>query len=150
MNNDLRTNLAAMRGTALNAQRKERQEQRAAGEIKANQELQDRDEMLTQLRPAERGEYDAWLRGYLQSGGTPTHFYDYPTPLMMVATTNLTVRALHGASSFSGIIIPENLCDDGGMTGHTNLYLMRGYLHRGFHDRKAGRRFAPVYTDTEI
>jgi hypothetical protein len=106
--------------------------------------------MLTQLRSAVRGEYNAWLRGYLQAGGTPTHFYDYPTPPMMVTTTNLWVRALPGASSFSGIIIPEDLRDDGGMTGHTNLYLMRGYLHRGFHDRKPGRRFAPVYIDTEI
>jgi hypothetical protein len=143
--------LAEERERYLRAVQKCREEREHQHNEKRTRMEQDRAAMLDQCREAEAGEYDEWLKGHLLAGGQPSHFHNFPTPRMWVATCNLNVVPLYGAASIDGILIPEGLSDDGGDTGHTNLFLMQGYLGRGFHERTAGRaKYAPVYSDTRI
>ena len=34
--------------------------------------------VMPHLRPATPTDYNKWLTGYIQKGGEPSHFYDYP------------------------------------------------------------------------
>jgi hypothetical protein len=106
--------------------------------------------MLAQLRPAQPWEYGAWLKGYLLAGGRPTHIYDHRMTEMYVALTDLSIRPLYGADSLN-IILPEGIREDGGDTGHVNLFIVNKYLQRGFHQRTPTTpEFVPVYSDTVI
>ncbi len=111
----------------------------------------DREFMLTQLRPARAGEYAEWVSGWLQAGGRSFYRNVSPTPEIWVAQMHLDVRPLHGALSLT-ILVPEGTYDNGGDTGHTDLFIHREgkYLQRGFHDKAARPpRFVPIYSDME-
>lgn len=115
-------------------------------------ETEDREFMLTQLRPAEPGEYVEWFQGYFQAGGRSFRRHEYATPKMWVAVKHLDVRPLHGAKCLR-IIVPEGIYDNGGDTGHTDLFIVRNgqYLQRGFHDRTArAPRDVYIYSDMDI
>lgn len=46
-------------------------------ELEADFSKRDRDEFLSHCQPATVLEYTAWMIGYLQGGGEPSHVYDY-------------------------------------------------------------------------
>lgn len=139
-----------LRNTRLAAQRAERETRRAGMDDRFRNQDEGRAFMLAQLRKGAPSEYEEWLKDYLLAGGRPTHFYDCPTPTVWVATCDLEVRPLYGASAFNMILIPQRFSAHG-ETGHTNLYFFRSHLYQGFHD--AGPRqpwMVPVYSDTEL
>lgn len=100
----------------------------------------------TQVRPnirrANPQDYERWLTGYLEAGGTISHAYDYPmTGDFCVALRDLTLPALYGSSSIS-IIVPEGItisAPEG--LGHCKLY------HLGSPCWVEGG-WVPIYTNT--
>ena len=95
------------------------------------------------LRTARALDYNKWLQGFIKAEGSPTHVYDYPLPsYFYVATGDVSLPALHGASSVS-VIVPTGITvktPDG--LGHGNLYIMDGFAQVG--------GIVPIYSDTVI
>ncbi len=147
---NLRASFRHLRDTRLAAQRAERTTRLANRDKRFRSQDEDRAFMLAQLREGDPSEYGEWLKGYLLAGGRLTHFYDYPTPTVWVATCDLEVRPLYGATSLGMILIPQRF-DARGATGHTDLYFFRSHLHQGFHDTGPRQPWmVPVYSDTEL
>lgn len=85
--------------------------------------------------PATLDQYIAWLRGYIASGGRPTHFYDYPFTGFEYATSDIVIdgvskRGVHGRM----IIVPAGLhattrtgrrSSNG--WGHTKIFCVAGF-----------------------
>jgi hypothetical protein len=125
---------------------------RAQHEAQSMVERDNRELMLTQLRPAEPGEYATWVQGWFQAGGRSFQRITSATPQIWVATKHLDVHPLHGAKALQ-IIVPEGIDDNGGDTGHTDLFILREgrYLQRGFHDQVARTpRNVPIYSDMNL
>lgn len=82
-------------------------------------------------------DYVAWLRGYLEAGGTPTHHYDYNMPeSFMMATMSFELPAAYGAQSIQ-VIVPEGLTVR--QNGHCTVYNMADFTSCG--------RWVPMYND---
>jgi hypothetical protein len=92
------------------------------------------------FRPARPDEYEAWLRGYIESGGKITHAYQYPMPNNFhVANLDFELPSLCGASAIE-LIVPCGVTISGIDIGHCNLYKMDGFKYRGF-------GWFPIYTN---
>lgn len=110
----------------------------------------DREFMIAQCRVGQLWEYAAWLKGYMEAGGTPTHFYDYDTPKFWVAAADLQIRPLYGSASMQ-IVVPEGIgYEDDVFTGHTSLFVTRTRSHFTVFGNLHHPPFVPVYQDTEI
>jgi len=110
-----------------------------------------REHMLPQLRPAEPHEWAAWVDAYLACTRRPViHRHAFPTDGVYVATCDLEVFPLYGASALH-VILPRGIRDFGGDTGHTGLYgySAGGVTYRGFHDQ-TWPHYVDVYADTEL
>ena len=114
--------------------KKDYEEERKLIEIRRNT-------FLHSVRRATLGDYESWLRGYIETaGGVPTHYYDYHFSItdFFVLLKSDTLPTLYGANSVN-IIVPEGLelkieNDD---MGHNNVYYMKSYICGGI--------FIPVY-----
>ena len=90
---------------------------------------------------ANRADYTKWLRGFVDAGNTPTHYYSYPFSRwdsFYVAKKDFELVPLYGADSIN-IIVPEGITILGGSRGHNNIFCYNGYKHRGT---------VPVFSDT--
>jgi len=104
-------------------------------------------ELLPKLRKARPCDYKRWLKGFLDEGGNPTHYYDYPMDRQhwYAATKNIVIFPLFGSSAIS-VIIPEGIqVDISQGRGHNEIYLMDRYTKPG---ESVG--FVPVFCDTII
>lgn len=88
-------------------------------------------------------EYMDWVRGYIENGGKPTHYYDYPfsQESFVIAKHNFTMMPRYGAKSIN-IIVPKGVYVMGKDIGHSNLYFMDGY-------RQVGGN-VPIYEDMKF
>ena len=128
--------------------RKERQRDREWCEERERMMEEDRQrratrdaEIMPKLKPAYAHNYKKWLRGYLENGGTPTHWYDYGLPdSFYVAKRNIEMTPLFGSTAIN-IIVPKGI-DVSGNLGHCNLYFMDGFKAKG--------RWIPVYGNTIV
>ena len=85
------------------------------------------------LRPASKSDYENWLRGYVKSGGMPTHYYDYnfDNRNWFVAIRDFELKPLYGANAIN-VIVPNDVKYNGNYDiGHCNLYFMDGYRNIG-------------------
>lgn len=104
------------------------------------------EEMQRSLRAATPTDYGRWLAGYFAKGRQPTHFYDYMMPSRwFVATRDVDIKPLYGQFSIN-IIVPAGISLTG-VTGHSAVYYMDGFVSRGFHDQPA---IVPIYSDTTV
>jgi hypothetical protein len=107
-------------------------------------------ETMKHLTQAEVTDYVNWLRGYMEAGGTPTHFYDsdMSTEGWFKAESDLEMPPMYGASSVSVIVpkgveverIKQNSNAAFHDVGHNNLYFEDGFVSES--------GFVPVYRDT--
>jgi len=99
--------------------------------------------MLPFLRSAKVDDYAAWLKGFMEGGGVPTHVYDYNMPnRFYVATRGFEMQPLYGALSVN-VIVPAQIrvgVEKG--LGHNGLFLMDGF------ECKSG--IVPVYKDVRF
>lgn len=102
------------------------------------------------LREAKSEDYMGWLRGHMEAGGKPTHYYDrdMSTRNFYVAMDDFTLPTMHGSMAVS-VIVPKGIevgnigeSDEPSSEeiGHNKLYFMDGYREEG--------GFVPVYADT--
>lgn len=102
--------------------------------------------------PAHLDQYTAWLAGYAERGGHPTHFYDYPYERVgfVFAPHGVMVDSAEefGARSRQ-VIVPDGQrvarTAPGGPFdgwGHTNVFLMDGYRCVG--------GWVPAYSNPEF
>jgi hypothetical protein len=107
-------------------------------------------QVLDRTEPATLGQYVTWLNGYIERGGHPTHYYDYPFTGFTYALSDVMVDsdAEFGAKSRS-IIVPRGrkisrTNPDAYFNGwgHTDLFLMDDYQTHGI--------WVPVYSDPEF
>lgn len=57
-------------------------------------------EILPNLRNARSVDYSKWLIGYIESGGKPTHSYNYDLPSdFYIAIRNFSIVPLYGGNS---------------------------------------------------
>jgi len=122
-------------------QNKERQECEAVREMEFQESKRARDEIIAySLKPASPKKYASWLKGFMQNGGEPAHYYDYQMPnKFFVAKRNAEINPLYGSLAIH-IIVPKGL-DVVGELGHCNLYFMDGFI-------KKGMRGVSVYENT--
>lgn len=96
------------------------------------------------LERAIKIDYTQWLKGVIQSGSEPTHYYDYPMARVLdkfyVAIRHFRVAPLYGSSSIA-IIVPNGIDFLGGELGHSNLYFMKDFKNIG--------GWIPVFEDTQ-
>lgn len=85
-------------------------------------------------------DYQRWLDGFLKTGGTITHDYDYPFGRWdwYIAESNHYVTPLYGAESIN-LIIPEKFDLIGTDFGHNNYFIMKGF---------ACNSIVPIFSDT--
>lgn len=147
---ELQSLLNNMRTVALAEQAAQSRRDRLCGDTEER-----RNALVSLMRPAQKWEYEAWLAGWMAAGGTPTHFYGYPTPTegWWVALADTVILPLYGAFSIN-VIVPAGI-DVTGVTGHSNLYVTTAegeYLHQGFHQGKPSQDspYVPVWTDTDV
>lgn len=96
---------------------------------------------INALRKAAPQDYIAWLTGFIEKGGKPTHYYDYKMPAFYVAQSNVTTFPLCGFASVN-VIVPAHLAvDQNNGIGHCNFYLMKDFNCIG--------GWIPIYTDTK-
>lgn len=109
------------------------------GKEKAKLEME---ELLLSLRRASVEDYLAWLMGYIEKGGKPTHVYDYPFARWnwYVAIRHIKPIPLFGSNSFN-IIVPAGVSVQPGDWGHCNLFYMDGY---------SATMFVPIFEDTNF
>jgi len=103
-------------------------------------------------QPATRTQYLAWLEGYVQRGGKPTDFYDYPfsQARFRYASSPLVVDSGYEyGSSSREIIVARNVTTErtnpaGPFDGwaHTQVFFMHGY--------RTNKSIIPVYSDPEF
>lgn len=84
--------------------------------------------------------YVKWLRGWMDSGHRPTHYYNYPWSWgrFLLAKRDFRLAGECGARSRS-ILVPSNVQFLGGDLGHCNLYFQEKFEIKG--------SWAPVYDD---
>lgn len=95
---------------------------------------------MSALRYASLGEYIDFLRVYFASGGSASHYYDYPFAQhkFLIATRDFRTGGECGSLS-QQIIVPAGIRHIGGDLGHNTLYLFDGPVVVG--------GFVPVYSD---
>lgn len=120
-------------------------------EIKSKHSEVERSEFLAHCQTATLTEYTAWMIGYLNRGGEPSHIYDHgftqPEPRVMVlAEKPGAVPTLYGADSLQVIVpagvsfAPEDVPQTfHGRCGHSTFYFMEGFAIVGI--------WTPVYSD---
>lgn len=93
------------------------------------------------LRLATPKNYIDWLKGFIDNGGKPTHYYDYDMPnYFYIATNGFEIKySFCGALSFQ-VIVPIGITVIPTSLGHCNLYLMDGFKQKG--------SWIPVYQNT--
>jgi hypothetical protein len=97
--------------------------------------------MFPDLLKAIKTVYIEWLKGFVNSGNTPTHYYDYPFDRwdsFYMAKRDFELVPLYGASAIN-IIVPYYIKILGGQPGHSNVFCYDGYKHYGI---------VPVFSDT--
>ena len=114
--------------------------------VRAEEVRKERDShLLPKLRFALPFDYVAWLKGFLDGGGEPTHLYDYPFPdTFYVAREDFRMIPLYGAMAIH-IIVPSKIIvshEPRKNIGHCTLYFMKGYEILG--------SWVPVYSDTRF
>lgn len=128
--------------------RKEREDERGRRIQQINErEVRFKEEVRPRIAKATAANYNAWLTGYMQKGGEPTHRYDRPLRNFYVAVADLDLMPLYGSGSVS-IIVPAGVTvnlENGRDAGHCNLYFMEDFSSLGFH---GGKATVPVYSDT--
>jgi len=85
--------------------------------------------------------YGKWIEGFIQSGGTITHWYDYNSTRwnnILIATEDFKLEPLYGAASIM-VIVPIGINVEYDELGHNNIYYLDGYRHDGF--------FVPCFND---
>lgn len=96
------------------------------------------------LKPAQLGEYVAWLEGHISNGGNITHNYDYlfNNRNWYVAITDCELPPLYGASSVY-IIVPKGIVisTPNGLA-HNGLYFMDEFRNEG--------GWVPIYENIEL
>jgi hypothetical protein len=107
-------------------------------------------ETMEHLRQAEVADYMDWLKGFMEAGGSPTHFYDYdmPTKEWFMAESDLVMPPMYGVSSVNVIVptgvevgrIEQKNKNNFHDVGHNNLYFEDGFVSES--------GFVPVYKDT--
>jgi len=86
--------------------------------------------------------YSLWLESYIESGGEPTHCYDYNTPNnFYVATHDFHLITLYGSASVS-VVVSKGIKVTFDNLGHNQVYEFDGLKLHGFS--------VPVYNDTEF
>lgn len=99
-------------------------------------------EIAPKLRTATVRDYAAWLRGFMEHNGKPTHFYEYPfrreTGFKVAQESFGFQDELHGSQAIH-VIAADPSMFLGGPLGHCTLYFMSDFSHRG--------AWVPVYPD---
>jgi hypothetical protein len=99
-----------------------------------------KNEILKHVKQASRGDYNKWLINFVENGGEPTHYYDYPFNRwrnFYVAIENFEIKPLYGASRIN-IIVPKGITITGNQ-GHTDLF---------YCDKLIATGTIPVFIDT--
>lgn len=97
--------------------------------------------ILPKLSKATNQHYKRWLKGFLDNGGKPTHFYDYKLPSnFYIANEDVKMIALCGASSIDIIAMPGIKIT--GELGHCSVFAMDNFTTQGI--------CIPVYSDTIV
>ncbi len=104
--------------------------------------------------PATAHDYADWLFAYVDAGGQPTHFYDYPMPKrdFVVARRDVDIYPRHGAHSVN-IIVPAGINPTIIGLGHCIVYYLptppRGRFRSGKHTSPPEHLgyVIPVYSD---
>jgi hypothetical protein len=105
----------------------------------------DRRQFLTHCQPATLMEYTAWMIGYLQRGGEPSHVYDYPFARaqadwwVLAETPGTEFPPLYGAQSLHLIVPSAGVQFEPAELGHSTVYFMDGFGLVG--------DLVPVYSD---
>jgi hypothetical protein len=88
-------------------------------------------------------EYIEWLNGYLNKGGKPTHYYDYPfaRPAFLSARRDFTTDGECGSHS-RHIIVRRQHRYKGGELGHNNIFHL--------HDFSVLGGWVPIYNDSDF
>lgn len=75
--------------------------------------------------PATAHDYADWLFAYLDAGGEPTNFYDYPLPWgeFVIARRDVDILPRYGASSIN-VLVPAGVNATIIGTGHGNVYYL--------------------------
>lgn len=87
--------------------------------------------------------YVEWLTGYIENGGIPTSYFNYPLKrsTTIILKENTEIPYLCGAQCIEIIIVPvgisTTLSNKG--VGHSNLYFMDGFKYLG--------HCVPLYSD---
>lgn len=151
------------------AERNKREAMRATWEEERRASKDERARFLSGCRPATATDYADWLIGHMESGGNPTHLYDYdlahrgftvngsigngtcsvqegPIQWWVLERMNGPIPSLYGAKSINVIVpersplTPEWIPDTfHGRAGHSGFYFMSGFV--------AVAATIPVYLD---
>jgi hypothetical protein len=94
------------------------------------------------FRPARLNEYLEWLRKHAETGGKPTHLYNYPwaTWNFLYAERDFRLGGECGANARSIVAGPNASWISGGI-GHNNLFLSGGTFHG---------LVVPMFSDSEF
>lgn len=96
------------------------------------------------LRQATKEDYLEWISGYLKEGALPTHYYDYefnPRDWHVAMIDFRFGSGLFGSNALS-ILVPSSVEFLGGTLGHSNLFFLNGFRHRGLS--------VPLYKDVDL
>jgi hypothetical protein len=118
----------------------EKEMERFRKEFNSNK-LKAKSAICPNVRKANIKDYMQWLRGFLDTGNKPTHYYSYPFDqwgTFYIATKNFEIIPLYGSASIN-IIVPKDIKITGN-PGHSNLLLFDGY--------KSTIGLIPVFSDT--
>lgn len=84
------------------------------------------------LLPAKPEDYQAWVKGYLASGGSFTHHYDYPMPRkFVVVTRDCFLPPLCGSRSVAVLVPAGIILDLKDGLGHNTIYFMQDFSFMG-------------------
>lgn len=96
--------------------------------------------MMPSLKPCGSNKYNKWLHQFINNGGTPTHYYSYPSSqwTWYEANNDFTTTPLCGSLAFQ-IIAKEGInIDTSAGTGHINIYQFGKY----------DNTYVPVFSDS--
>lgn len=117
----------------------------ARWKVENDREIEASKAWRAKCRPAGVADYQAWLEGYLENGGTVTHDYCYSLGVAvekywLVAVEDLTITELYRADQLS-IIVPVGIECGVESIGHNSVYFMDGFQVAG--------GFVPGFSDIE-
>jgi hypothetical protein len=93
------------------------------------------------LRSANPKDYTDWLKGFIDNGGKPTHYYNYDMPRdFYVPKMGLVIPSGHCGSLSFQVIVPIGMTVTHKGFNHCNIYLMDGF--------EAVDSWIPVYKNT--